>query len=83
MQRDEEEAARVYEEFVKDFGGGRPSGTGFVRGGVIQPGSRGDASASGSRQEKKVYMPSLHGPGIAGVFGDSKEEADDEPAVGV
>ncbi|KFM28327.1 U2 snRNP-associated SURP motif-containing protein [Auxenochlorella protothecoides] len=79
-KRDEEEAARVYEEFVKDFGGGRPSGTGFVRGGVIQPGSRGDASASGSRQEKKLYMPSLHGPGIAGVFGDSKEEADDEPA---
>ena len=43
MQRDDEEAAKVYEEFVKDFGGGddEPGKKVFVRGGVIQPANLG------------------------------------------
>jgi hypothetical protein len=40
-QRLDEEAAQVYEEFVASFDGSAAPGTkAFVRGGVVEPGSR-------------------------------------------
>lgn len=41
MQREEEEAAKLYEDFVESFGDkDEESGKSFVRGETIQPGSQ-------------------------------------------
>ena len=40
MKREEDEAARVYAEFVESFQGDSSSGAKFVRGGVIDPNAK-------------------------------------------
>lgn len=40
MKREEDEAARVYAEFVESFKGDSSSGAKFVRGGVIDPNAK-------------------------------------------
>lgn len=90
MQRDDEEAAKVYEEFVKDFGGADnedPGKKAFVRGGVIQPGqqssssSRKDANPTNAEPEppeKQKYVPPLAPPPRDAINKVVAEFADDE-----
>lgn len=61
--RDAEEAAKVYEEFVKDFGdaGSEPGTKTFVRGGVMQPGHQPQGLPS-NQQEKQHYTPTFMPP---------------------
>lgn len=56
LQRLEEEAAQVYEEFVAAFNGDSPQvGTkAFVRGGVVEPGSRPSAEPTGTSRTRAV-----------------------------
>ncbi len=91
LQRDEEEAAKVYEEFVKDFGGADnddPGKKAFVRGGVIQPGqpttvNNEGGGGGGSSVEKREYVPPLAPPPprdtkkIAAAFEDDDDDDDD------
>ena len=87
MQRDDEEAAKVYEEFVKDFGGGddEPGKKVFVRGGVIQPGQSGSATAAhGSASAdkpalggKRHYVPSFVPPPMADASAEKKDDAEE------
>ena len=46
-KREEDEAARVYAEFVKSFEGESASGSKFVRGGVIDPNAKLRADSEG------------------------------------
>jgi len=48
VQRADEEAAKLYEEFAASFSSepDKPDGRSFVRGGTIQPGSRPSAGAT-------------------------------------
>lgn len=79
MQRDEEEAAKVYEDFVKDFGDGNEdtTKTGFVRGGVIEPGKRNDSGPPPSKRGRH-YVPSYVPPGMATALDTNKGEEEEE-----
>ncbi|KAM3409207.1 hypothetical protein ACQJBY_001891 [Aegilops geniculata] len=46
-KREEDEAARVYAEFVESFKGESTSGSKFVRGGVIDPNAKLRADSEG------------------------------------
>ena len=47
VKREEDEAARVYAEFVESFKGETTSGSKFVRGGVIDPNAKLRADSEG------------------------------------
>jgi U2-associated protein SR140 len=47
VKREEDEAARVYAEFVESFKGESTSGSKFVRGGVIDPNAKLRADSEG------------------------------------
>ena len=61
MQRDDEEAAKLYDEFVKDFGGTDASTSNvFVHGGVIAPGSGAPSAEKTDKVGgKRRYMPAF------------------------
>lgn len=59
MQREEEEAAKIYESFVESFGE-KPEDIGtapksFVRGGTIQPGSAAKDGGSGTTADRTLH----------------------------
>ncbi|AQK69026.1 Protein RRC1 [Zea mays] len=72
-KREEDEAARVYAEFVESFKGDSSSGAKFIRGGVIDPNaklktdSEGGKSKDGGSVPKKGsrYVPSFLPPSFA------------------
>ncbi|KAF8062719.1 RRC1 [Scenedesmus sp. PABB004] len=76
-RRADEEAAKVYEEFVESFKADEPddrrgSGAGvkaFVRGGVVTPGSRPQEAPAGAKGGK--YVPSFVPPALGGGGGSS------------
>ena len=83
LQRDDEEAAKVYEEFVKDFGGDddEPEKKGFVSGGVIQPGQTPGSTNAGSGSADKPafggrrhYVPPYVPPPKDEPPGDTAEQ---------
>lgn len=59
-QRLDEEAAQVYEEFVTSFDGGsaQPGPKAFVRGGVVEPGSRPSSEPTRARTGLRVAKQS-------------------------
>ncbi|PAN04354.1 hypothetical protein PAHAL_1G061200 [Panicum hallii] len=81
-KREEDEAARVYAEFVESFKGDSSSGAKFVRGGVIDPnaklkiGPEGGKSKDGGSVPKKGsrYVPSFLPPSFAKEPEKKKEE---------
>eukprot|EP00249_Psilotum_nudum_P024568 c29224_g1_i6 orf=624-3824(-) len=81
-KRADEEAARLYEEFVESFKvDDIPGGRAFVRGGTIDPNERlksqeGTGSKEGSSGSKKPgsrYVPSFIPPGLAAIVNKGKE----------
>uniref|UniRef100_A0A0E0G2I7 RRM domain-containing protein n=1 Tax=Oryza nivara TaxID=4536 RepID=A0A0E0G2I7_ORYNI len=81
-KREQDEAARVYEEFVESFKGDSTSGSKFVRGGVIDPNaklridSEGGKSKDGGSVPKKGsrYVPSFLPPSFGKEPDKKKEE---------
>uniref|UniRef100_A0A0E0CGN6 RRM domain-containing protein n=2 Tax=Oryza TaxID=4527 RepID=A0A0E0CGN6_9ORYZ len=81
-KREQDEAARVYEEFVESFKGDSSSGSKFVRGGVIDPNaklridSEGGKSKDGGSVPKKGsrYVPSFLPPSFGKEPDKKKEE---------
>ncbi|KAH9295687.1 hypothetical protein KI387_039275 [Taxus chinensis] len=82
IQREDDEAARLYEEFVQSFKGDDvPGGKTFVRGETINPnerlksGNEGGLSKDGSSSAKKGsrYIPSFIPPGMAASVSKAKE----------
>ncbi|KAL5213461.1 hypothetical protein ABZP36_024308 [Zizania latifolia] len=81
-KREQDEAARVYEEFVESFKGDSSSGSKFVRGGVIDPNaklrvdSQGGKSKDGGSVPKKGsrYVPSFLPPSFGKEPEKKKEE---------
>ncbi|RLN07616.1 U2 snRNP-associated SURP motif-containing protein-like isoform X1 [Panicum miliaceum] len=81
-KREEDEAARVYAEFVESFKGDSSSGAKFVRGGVIDPNAKlktdpeGGKSKDGGSVPKKGsrYVPSFLPPSFAKEPEKKKEE---------
>ncbi|GLJ40900.1 hypothetical protein SUGI_0846150 [Cryptomeria japonica] len=81
-KRADEEAARLYEEFVESFKADDvPGAKAFVRGGTINPDDRSKAGnegvsskdgASGSKKGSR-YIPSFIPPGLAAASGKSKD----------
>jgi hypothetical protein len=89
LQRDDEEAAKVYEEFVKDFGGADNEDSGnkaFVSGGVIQPGQQNSNRSNAKPVDKRQqYVPPLAPQPPRGAikkvsveFADGEEDEDDK-----
>ncbi|KAL6888782.1 hypothetical protein ACP4OV_009808 [Aristida adscensionis] len=72
-KREEDEAARVYAEFVESFKGDSSSGAKFVRGGVIDPNAKLKADAEGGK-----YVPSFLPPPSFAKEPDKKKE-DERP----
>ncbi|KAK9824009.1 hypothetical protein WJX72_006933 [[Myrmecia] bisecta] len=71
-KRADEEAAKLYDEFVESFGNaGREEGPkAFVRGGTIQPGSSAAAAAaSAAKKPGGKYVPSFMPPSMAAALG--------------
>ncbi|KAF8819425.1 Rna recognition motif-containing protein, partial [Cardiosporidium cionae] len=61
-QREEEETARVYADFVKSFAGSDDSGPKtFIRGGVIETGDDGIAKSTTIVEKSKIYKPQKRG----------------------
>ncbi|KAF7089052.1 hypothetical protein CFC21_092102 [Triticum aestivum] len=56
-KREEDEAARVYAEFVKSFEGESASGSKFVRGGVIDPNAKLRADSEGGNSKDRGSVP--------------------------
>ncbi|KAF6995059.1 hypothetical protein CFC21_011632 [Triticum aestivum] len=81
-KREEDEAARVYAEFVESFKGESTSGSKFVRGGVIDPNAKLRADSEGGKSKdgwsvpKKGsrYVPSFLPP----PFGKEPDKKGDE-----
>ncbi|TVU32838.1 hypothetical protein EJB05_24597 [Eragrostis curvula] len=81
-KREEDEAARVYAEFVESFKGDSSSGAKFVRGGVIDPNAKlktdteGGKSKDGGSVPKKGsrYVPSFLPPSFAKEPEKKKED---------
>ncbi|CAM0956389.1 unnamed protein product [Alopecurus aequalis] len=81
-KREEDEAARVYAEFVESFKGESTSGSKFVRGGVIDPNaklradSEGGKSKDGGSFPKKGsrYVPSFLPPSFGRESEKKKED---------
>eukprot|EP00798_Chlamydomonas_sp_ICE-L_P032267 gene32267-16833_t len=86
FQKADEEAAKVYEDFVESFKseeapmsrGGGPPVKAFLRGGIVQPGQS-DTGGSGSTAKKsQKYVPSFLPPSMTGAKKPSIFDDDDE-----
>lgn len=86
MQRDEEETAKLYEEFQSEFAGdgeGSRAPKAFVRGGTILPGkSAAHASSSRSGKGGKAYVPSFIPPGMQAALLDKEKPQQKDEEVG-
>ncbi|CAM6077166.1 unnamed protein product [Sphagnum tenellum] len=78
-KRADEEAARLYEEFVESFkADDTPGGKAFVRGGTINPSERSKPDAESLPRGRDVehdnkYVPSFLPPGLAAMVNKEKE----------
>ncbi|AQK69025.1 hypothetical protein Zm00014a_014555 [Zea mays] len=56
-KREEDEAARVYAEFVESFKGDSSSGAKFIRGGVIDPNAKLKTDSEGGKSKDGGSVP--------------------------